>query len=213
MWKPKALIVVLLGCIAACMSINPQPPRAPGTHWERYALERSGPRGWKTSRVALTGTPNLLGPYVLEGSDFRYRLDVDVAEGNARLNVSYNQHGTRGEYYRCEATSRPFTIAFTDKCASGRMSSDGREYSISPWFDGKTLVGFLARDDSRPIAAIDTDHQWTRPVWVASGLSFAERIDIDTLAYVVNDMIEAQLGGGYAFLCGEGMMSALRSPQ
>lgn len=213
MWKPKALIVVLLGCLTACMSLNPQPPRALGTDWKRYALEPSGPRGLKTSRVTLTGKPNLLGPYVLEGSDFRYRLAVEVNDGHARLSVVCNQQGTRGEDYRCEATSRPFTIAFTDKCSSGRMSSGGREYSISPWFDGKTLVGFLARDGSRPIAAIDTDHQWTRPVWFASGLSSAELTDVDTLAYVVNDMIEAQLGGGYAFLCGEGMMSALRFPR
>ncbi len=214
MSRRAVLAGVLFGVVgSACTSIDPRPPGAAGVHWERYTLAQSSPaRRLKSPRVSITSAPNLQGPFVTEDRDFRYRLDVEIDDGKARRAVVCEQRGSRGEEYGCEDTHRPFSVTFASNCATGRMSSGEREYAISPWFHGDTLVGFIAQDGSRPIVAIDTDHEWTRPVWIARGLSPAELIDVDTLAYIVNDMFAAQSSGGYPFLCGE-LMSAQRYPR
>jgi hypothetical protein len=76
-------------------------------------------------------------------------------------------------------------------------------WRVAPWFHAGDHVGFLVRERGRLVAAIDTDHQWLRPVWVDASRSQVSRIAIDALAYVLNDVFAAEEDAGHPFLCGE----------
>jgi len=206
--------ILLSGCAlsAACVSMEPRPPNVPGVAWTRDVLAQGPtPRTLRTARATLEGRRNLLGPVALEGRGFRYRLDLVIAEPHARRALRCAQGDAGG--YRCEGDGPLASFALGVQCRRGvAMIATGATWDVEAWFRDEVHVGFLVRERGRPIAAIDTDHQWVRPVWVDAALPHASRVAIDALGYVVNDLLEAEENGGMPFLCGD-LASRRRYPR
>ena len=202
------LMTILAASCAGCMSIEPRPPDVPGVSWSREVLvQGSTPRTLTTTRAILSGRRNLLVPRVLAESDFRYRLNLTIDQPSERHALRCEQR--EGGVYRCEGNGALALLELRDGCRRGlAATASGTAFTLALWRHRGVHVGFIVNEGGRPIAAIDTDHQWVRPVWIDRELSHASRVAIDTLAYVVNDMLGAEEDGGRPFLCGD--LSATR---
>ncbi len=193
-------------------------------HWQRYELKQGGaPNARTTARVALNGRSNRLVPSLLTGAGFRYGTEVEVeargADGDGAPDRKVRGRWTlrcaedaRREAYECSAPDAAYHIVFRDRCREGTLAIGDREAMISPWRSGTTFVGYTVSFEGRARAGIDIDHQWTRPVWIDPALDVEASVGVDLLAYVANDMFDAQLSGGSPFLCKE-LVSELRYPR
>lgn len=191
--------VLSLGCV----SVNPMPPQVRGVQWDRYVLAQGATPGtFTTARARLRGTSNDVLPYLLRADDSRYQLNLQIKRGHVESTLTCFQQETSTGQYGCSGSEPVRSIALTEHCRHGVMvTSAGTSLAIEPWWIESMHVGFIVRRGERPVAAVDTDHQWTRPVWVDATLPLADLVAIDALAYVLNDVFAAEERGGLPFLC------------
>jgi hypothetical protein len=225
--RSDALVMLVVAAVlTGCIGLNPKPP-VNGMAWIRSDLS-AGARRRTTDRVEVSGVRNLRSPLLLHGKDFRYRLDLEARAAEQTWSLTCAQTATRDFQgaieilgvradlfeYQCTEPSKSdnFEISFRNSCREGVLTVRGRPGLITPWKVGDVVVGFLVSFDGRVRAAIDVDDWWTVPVWVDADLESEAKLGVDLLAYVVNDMLDAESSGGFPFLCGS-FSSALRSPR
>jgi hypothetical protein len=51
----------------------------------------------------------------------------------------------------------------------------------------------MLRRGDRWLAAFDTDHQWARPIWVDRDVSEDERLALDALGAILDDLVDMEL--------------------
>lgn len=181
---------LLLLSFVGCASLNPTPPQMDNVAWHRYVLRQGAtPRSFDSPRASLSSQPSLMAPAVL-GAD--YKLDVVVRTQRAALEVACRRSDDGG-VFECAGDHVFRSLALGDECRKGVLMTDSKQLTVSPWFAEETHVGFIVSDGTRPVAAIDTDHQWERPVWVDAAMADeATAVALDVLAYVLNDLVAVE---------------------
>lgn len=175
-----------------CASLAPTPPHADTVSWDRYVLRQGAtPRSFDSPRASLSSEPSLRAPGAL-GAE--YELNLVVRTQSARFEVACKRSDDGGRFeIGCEGDRVFRSFSLGDECDKGVLVTDSKQLTVSPWFAEETHVGFIVSDANRPVAAIDTDHQWARPVWIDGALADeATAVAVDVLAYVLNDLVDVE---------------------
>lgn len=207
----KALLAPALGLLLMGCSVSPRPPEVPGVTWQRSTIYIPNQTG-RSPRAELRGTRNLQVPYLLKGSDFRYRFAVEVKTPKATYGITCNQTEDNVAPLRCEGDGGLRSLEFVDRCRRGSLKGATGELSIEAWYVKDTYVGFLVREGERPVAAIDMDDTWEHIIWTDGRRADDQLLQIDILTFVIAEIHGAQESGGYPFLCPE-LEKQRRSPR
>ena len=199
-----------LAFLTSCKSFVPIPPTMTGLTWSRQILDiHDWPRPIQTPRAAITGTRNLSGPYILASKGFLYRLQMEVKAHQKNISIVCDQKNNADAPYHCQNKEGTWSLRLTEECRSGILTIEKKRYTLDNWIvrpsprDQPFLAGYLLYQGDRPVAAIDTDAAWSYPVWMDMALREEDRLHIDLLTIILNDIRRVQTASGFAFLCPE----------